>query len=87
MNNYRVHLYPVVHISVDVEAASPQDALRLAREEATPELDRLDGDVLAGWRVQWAGAYDGFLVDTLGADGNCIEDHAVEFDKNGKDLA
>ena len=74
MTKYRVHIYAIVRVPVDVEAESPEKAVELA-DQATNLHE-------AFRQGEYADDIDGFLVDELGPQGIVVSSQA--YDKKGR---
>ena len=60
MKTYKVHIFAIVRVPVEVEALTPEDAIKAANTEVD-----LDERIRNGVRIEYADAIDGYVVDEL----------------------
>lgn len=63
MSRYVVHAYPIARISMEVEAASPEEAARKADEAFDYQAE------VEGGSAYWAEDVEGFYVDEMDEQG------------------
>jgi len=73
---YRVHIYAVVRVPVEVEAESQQEAIKMAEESVDFH------SLLSHGEYEYAEDVDGFLVDELDEDGD--HTNSTWYDENGE---